>query len=57
MRDNLRKSMSEKGIPTMIYYPIPIIPYHYLNYKINKPKFKLAKAPIAGIDTLPVASK
>jgi dTDP-4-amino-4,6-dideoxygalactose transaminase len=24
MRDNLRKSMSEKGIPTMIYYPIPL---------------------------------
>jgi dTDP-4-amino-4,6-dideoxygalactose transaminase len=24
IRDNLRKSMSEKGIPTMIYYPIPL---------------------------------
>ena len=24
IRDNLRKSMAEKGIPTMIYYPIPL---------------------------------
>lgn len=24
IRDNLKKSMSEKGIPTMIYYPIPL---------------------------------
>jgi dTDP-4-amino-4,6-dideoxygalactose transaminase len=23
-RDNLRKSMAEKGVPTMIYYPIPL---------------------------------
>ncbi len=24
MRDNLRKAMAEKGIPTMVYYPIPL---------------------------------
>jgi UDP-2-acetamido-2-deoxy-ribo-hexuluronate aminotransferase len=24
LRDNLRKKMAEKGIPTMIYYPIPL---------------------------------
>ena len=24
IRDNLRKSMAEKGIPTMVYYPIPL---------------------------------
>jgi dTDP-4-amino-4,6-dideoxygalactose transaminase len=24
IRDNLRKIMAEKGIPTMIYYPIPL---------------------------------
>ncbi len=24
IRDNLRKSMADKGIPTMIYYPIPL---------------------------------
>jgi dTDP-4-amino-4,6-dideoxygalactose transaminase len=24
LRDNLRKKMAEKGIPTMVYYPIPL---------------------------------
>lgn len=57
-RDRLQKYLSEKGIPTMIYYPLPThLQKGYLNLGYHKGDFPISESLCEKVLSLPIHSE
>jgi dTDP-4-amino-4,6-dideoxygalactose transaminase len=55
MRDNLRKKMAEKGIPTMVYYPIPLhLQQAFANEGMGVGTFQVSEGLCDSVLSLPI---
>ncbi len=55
MRDNLKKQLAEKGIPTMIYYPIPVhLQKAYKQYGYQAEDFPVSESLCQKVLSLPI---
>lgn len=54
-RDNLRSFLNDKGIPTMVYYPVPVhLQQAYLNYGYKETDFPVAEKLCKEVISLPI---
>ncbi len=53
-RDQFRKKLELKGIPTNIYYPVPLYNFKHLISNVNKKEFPITETTIKEIVSLPM---